>query len=393
MTLYYGDKAADRQANEAEHDDFRSPYQRGGIIFDAPKYVPAIWGVGHDVLWSEGEPLIIAGPPGVGKTTIAQQLALALAGVGPAAVFGFPVTPTRGRTLYVAADRPKQALRSFRRMVWPDHRSRLDAMLVIWTGPFNALADRERFLAELRDEGIGTVIFDSIKDVAGDVSDGNVGAEFNRTMQILIAAGIEVVALHHNRKAQEGNRKPKRLDDLYGSTWIAAGAGSVVYLFGEAGDCEVELLHLKQPDDVVGPLTVVHDHERGISTVLDEDAEEREALRVACVAVLDEVGHPLGRDPLLKRARDRGIEGSNERLRDLLTAIAKAADSGIDSTDAGYVKTPLAGNRGQGPATPPAGPGREAPSPPTGVENGAIPGRAAPANPLFGDNRNDEGEE
>ena len=280
MTLYYGDKAADRQANEAEHDDFRSPYQRGGIIFDAPKYVPAIWGVGHDVLWSEGEPLIIAGPPGVGKTTIAQQLALALAGVGPAAVFGFPVTPTRGRTLYVAADRPKQALRSFRRMVWPDHRSRLDAMLVIWTGPFNALADRERFLAELRDEGIGTVIFDSIKDVAADVSDGNVGAEFNRTMQILIAAGIEVVALHHNRRLRRAtaSRSASTTSTARPGSPPAPGRSSTSSArpVTARSSCSI-----KQLDDVVGPSTVVHDHERGISTVLDEHAEEREALRVA----------------------------------------------------------------------------------------------------------------
>ena len=114
-----------------------SPYQRGGIIFDAPKYVPAI-GVGHDVLWSEGEPLIIAGPPGVGKTTIAQQLALRprrgrsrrrlrLPGHAdtrwtlsspPTAEAGAPLVPADG-----LAGSPFA----------------VDAMLVIWTCPSNAL--------------------------------------------------------------------------------------------------------------------------------------------------------------------------------------------------------------------------------------------------------------
>lgn len=320
-------------------DQARTNFHKGGIIFDAPEQIPAIWGRGHDVLWSEGEPLIIAGPPGVGKTTLAQQLALARVGL-ETDLLGYPIAPSTARTLYVAADRPKQALRSLRRMVDPDQRDLLDERLAIWPGPFDALTDREQTVSEIEREGLGTVIFDSVKDVAGDVTDGVVGAEFNKTLQLLVAAGIEPVALHHPRKGQQGNRKPRRLDDLYGSQWIAAGAGSVIYLFGEAGDREVELLHLKQPDNVVGPLTVTHDHTTGLSTAMSVGdavaAAKREEFRIACIAALEEE-QPLGRNRLLEKVKEDGITGRTETLRDLLTDLAKDPDSGLDSTDWGYV--------------------------------------------------------
>jgi replicative DNA helicase len=38
-------------------------------------------------------------------------------------------------------------------------------------------------------------------------------------------------------------------------------------IWGEAGDPVVEMNHLKQPDEPVGPLTIVHDHAIGHSRV------------------------------------------------------------------------------------------------------------------------------
>jgi len=77
-----------------------------------------------------------------------------------------------------------------------------------------------------------------------------------------------VLELHHQVKSGQGGGKPTSINDVYGSVWITSGAGSVVLLWGEPGDGLVELRHLKQPVEAVGPWDVRHDHNRGQSTVI-----------------------------------------------------------------------------------------------------------------------------
>jgi len=111
------------------------------------------------------------------------------------------------------------------------------------------------------------VVIDSLKDAAIGLADDEVGAALNRAMQTALAEGVQVLALHHQRKGTNGH-KPRTLEDLYGSTWISAGAGSVVLLWGSAGDAIVELVHLKQPGAPVGPLKIEHDALAGTSEVV-----------------------------------------------------------------------------------------------------------------------------
>jgi replicative DNA helicase len=253
---------------EVLHSPVRTPQAGGGFVLDVPDTVPAVWGTDDDVLWASGEPLMICGPQGVGKTTLAQQLALARAGVLEPTLLGLPVAPDDRKVLYIAADRPAQAARSMRRMVTEDHRDRLDKRLLAWRGPLPfTITDDPRRLAEwLTGLGVGTVVIDSLKDMAVGLTEDAVGAAVNMALQEVVASEIEVVDLHHQRKGQDG-RKPRSLEDVYGSTWLTAGHGSVVLLWGEAGDPYVSLSHLKQPASEVGPLDVHHDHGHGRSTL------------------------------------------------------------------------------------------------------------------------------
>lgn len=240
------------------------------FVYGLPDDVPAVWGdPDGGVAWAQGEPLMLVGPDGVGKTAVAQQLALARIGIRPE-LLGLRVEEAPGRVLYVAADRPRQAARSLHRMVGPKHMETLRDRLVVWRGPLpfdvgiepRALAE---FVADLR--GVSDVVIDSLKDVAVDLTKDDVGSRVNIAIQELIAAGVEILVVHHQRKGQPGSGPPKKLADVYGSRWLTAGMGSVLLLWGEPGDLVVELRHLKQPAEEVGPLRVRHDHAIGHSRV------------------------------------------------------------------------------------------------------------------------------
>jgi AAA domain len=236
------------------------------FAFDTGPTARAIWGQGDEGLWVQGEPMMFAAPPGLIKTTLSQQLVLARIGLRSEPLLGYPVTPTEDRLLYIAADRPRQAAHSLRRMVRDDDRQLLAERLVVWRGPLpfdltksgpDALAS---FVAELL---ATTVVIDSLKDIAVGLSDDAVGAKVNMALQECIAAGIEVITNHHQRKATAENKQPQTLDDVYGSTWLTAGHGSVLLFTGKSGDPVVRMHHVKSPATEVGPLMLDIDFMKG----------------------------------------------------------------------------------------------------------------------------------
>lgn len=243
----------------------------GSFILDRPDAVPALWGDGEQVLWAEGEALLIAGPAGVGKTTVAQQVILSGIGVHTGGVLGFPVRRFK-RVLYLASDRPQQAARSMARMVRPEDREVLDERLVFWPGPppSDFIKDPGVLLRLCQAAGADAVCLDSLKDMAGELASEEGGQAINSAIQRTLVEGIEVIGLHHHRKqgtGKDSGKEPISLDELYGSTWITAGAGSVVSLWGAAGEPIVSMRHLKQPAGECGPWKLRHDHPVGRTEV------------------------------------------------------------------------------------------------------------------------------
>lgn len=247
-----------------EQAETRQRFISGDVFLSAAAdEIPAVWGDGHRVAWASGESLIIAGGPGVGKTTVGAQLVRARITGG--SVLDMPVTPGR-RVLYLAMDRPSQIARALRRNLGDVPDETLRDRLTFWKGP--PLADVARHpetligLAQLADAD--TIVVDSLKDAAIKLSEDETGAAYNRARQYCTANGVEVLELHHSVKRIEGR---PQLADLYGSQWIAAGAGSVIFLGGVAGDPIVNLWHVKTPAEEVGPYKVMHDHTRGTSHI------------------------------------------------------------------------------------------------------------------------------
>lgn len=245
------------------------PLDAGHFLFDHDDTTLALWGDGDNILWAEGEALMIAGGMGLGKTTLAGQIIRAQLGLNPNDVLGLPVTPISGKILYLAMDRPRQIRRSMLRQFDATDRDSLTGRLLIRIGPPIAdIALYPTLLAKMCAEaGAAVVYVDSLKDAAIGLSDDKVGAAWNRARQQALADGVQVCELHHNRKAVAGAIPTGSVSDIYGSTWLTSGAGSVITLTGEPGDPIVDMRHVKQPLNEVGPFRLLHNHDAGLLTV------------------------------------------------------------------------------------------------------------------------------
>ena len=88
-------------------------------------------------------------------------------------------------------------------MVGEEHRAQLHEHLTVWQGPPPGdPAKYPSLLLELCKQACAdAVIVDSLKDAAVGLSADEVGAGYNRARQNACAAGVQVLELHHLRKA------------------------------------------------------------------------------------------------------------------------------------------------------------------------------------------------
>jgi hypothetical protein len=262
-----------KQRDDADTAIFRSEHSRhttGGVwLFDESSPDPAVWGDGGRILWAINQALLLVADEGLGKTTIAQQLALHLLGLSPPTFLGLSIAPLpEDQTIvYLAMDRPEQAKRSMQRMVTPEHRECLDRRFHIWSGPLPVVvSESPRTLADwlqtrFGEHGqIGAVIVDTYKDFGMPLSEDATGIAVNAAMQEVVARGIQWLGLHHPTKSGSGLGS---LQDVYGSRFLTAGCGSVVALQGAAsGTTQIELKQLKTVEQTV-TIPLVHDHGAG----------------------------------------------------------------------------------------------------------------------------------
>ncbi|WPH57780.1 hypothetical protein [Mycobacterium phage WXIN] len=242
------------------------PVDAANWMFDADDTVVELWGASDQILWAEGEALMIAGGMGLGKSTLAGMLLRAQLGLRDK-VLDLPVTPVERPILYLAMDRPRQLRRAMRRQFSEDEREQIAGRLLIRPGPpIMDMAIDPTLLARMAEAaGAGVVYVDSLKDAVVGLSADETAANYNRARQRLLASGVEVCELHHTRKPNENSSGG--ISDVYGSTWLASGAGSVILLSGEPGDLVVKFRHAKTPANEVGPWHLILDPEQGEFTV------------------------------------------------------------------------------------------------------------------------------
>lgn len=252
---------------EQPKPDLSTYLRPGAFLLDVPERPTPVWGKGDTILWSQGEALMIAGPPGLGKTTIAGQLVRARMGL-QSSVLDLPVLEGE-RVLWLMMDRPQQIARSTRRQFTRAELTEHGDRLVLGWGPPPAdLAKFPEVLAELcASAKADTVLVDSLKDAVVKLTDDETAASYHRARGIAVTAGVQVLELHHMTKRNADGKAPDSLADVYGSAWLTAGVGSCLVLTGDAGDPIVRAHHLKQPSEPWGPAELIHDHTRGVTTV------------------------------------------------------------------------------------------------------------------------------
>src|SRR5581483_3315691 len=154
---------------------------------------------GDEVLHASGEATFVVAQTGVGKSTYGQNYVLHRIGVRPGPFLGYTVRPLGPDEvlLYVAADRPRQILRSLRRMVSEDDEKTLDDRLVVWRGPLpyvlnqepRRLLDHVRRLEDHLGRAVREVILDSLKDVALELSKDEGGSGVADAVNHLVGDG------------------------------------------------------------------------------------------------------------------------------------------------------------------------------------------------------------
>lgn len=226
---------------------------------------PAVWGSGHEILWAQGEPLLIDAGYGTGKTTLAGLLARGMLCGG--AVLGYPVRKLDdGAILYVAADRPDQIMRSMARQFTEEQIDASGNRLVIWRGRLPAdAAEKPRVLRDVAAYYGAKVLFlDSLKDVAKGLAEDRATAEYQDARKLLLESGCQLCELHHLTKG--GND--------YGSVWLPAGAGSVLRLAGKPGSTTAALTQLKAPAHFIPKMQIQIDRDHGEMTAAGQPSED-----------------------------------------------------------------------------------------------------------------------
>ena len=217
-------------------DDIADRILPGGCILDQPRTPEPVWGDEDEILWARGQSLIIAGPDGVGKTTLAGQSdPRAATGSAKDGVLGLPVRPGNRNVLVLLMDRPQQAMTALARLFTED-RPGSSRRAGCGSGAARrrktSRGTRRCSPACARSRTPTRASSTRSKTPRCSSTDDETGSGWNRARQAAIESGTEIIELHHPRKGQEGNRKPAKLEDLYGSRWIPAGAGSVICAVG-----------------------------------------------------------------------------------------------------------------------------------------------------------------
>lgn len=196
--------------------------------------------------------VIMAGPPGVGKSQLTLRFMEKMA-KGDAFLKWKAERPIR--VLYISMEMPFEELKFFTdSMKIEENDDFRENFFLLPIGSAIKLTTKknqkilERIMDEFHPDG---VVFDSLgKAINDNLSDDKIILETYDYLKSVIQRKYNcfIWFIHHNRKGQIGNKKPDKLDDLYGNQYIGGDATTVLQLNKNGANIELACTKLRMAE-------------------------------------------------------------------------------------------------------------------------------------------------
>ena len=195
---------------------------------------------------------MIVSAPGRGKTQFTMQLAMACA-LNESLLYLKPDRPHRTMLFQLEMNAPslKHFVNTMAGGYTEQQQEVLDRNFLLFPHgmPINLMHQESRkgfesLIEQYQPEG---VYIDSLQKIyLGDLSKDEIRGIYTYLASVRQKYGVYIFLIHHDRKAQEGNKRPRDLSDVYGSVYITAEPDCVFHLWRAAPESkELELRNLK----------------------------------------------------------------------------------------------------------------------------------------------------
>lgn len=204
-----------------------------------------VWGNSETCLLYQGGSGLVAGAPGVGKTQFGLGLSLSVC-LGMSFLNG-EISKSR-RVGYFSME---MGFPSWKKLITrrisklpSEQLQRLEQNFIQF--PVGHRLSRQEIEMAIEEYQLDGVVFDSLSSLTGKLRDDDTMAEFfDWDESIRRSFGCFTWYIHHNRKATGDNKRPKQLDDVYGSFLITARPDSVLGLYRQDSSKPIEYFGLK----------------------------------------------------------------------------------------------------------------------------------------------------
>lgn len=195
---------------------------------------------------------ILSALPGVGKSTLSIRLGISVALAKDFLVWKYEGESNK-RVGFLSLEMASAECRKFLDDMWPSltpvERETIDKNFFIlplgYSMPLASKAEQQMILDDIDNHKLDFLIIDSLKAATG-LDEKKMDVFFDWINKyVRNDRGCTVWIIHHNRKPpNEGPRKPRGLEDLYGDTFIGAHPTTVIALWRKAKGV-IEVLPLK----------------------------------------------------------------------------------------------------------------------------------------------------